>query len=271
MTNGNGSPPGAGAPPQLNVLAQYTKDLSFENPNAPASLATAGAAAPDQHPDQCRRQQRSRERIRGDAVGRGQGRELPARSIFSFELAYAGVFRIPNVPKENLHPLVMIECPRLLVPVRARDHRDRRPRRRLPAADAGSRRFRRSLSSEHGAADMAASSRASELSLTAVNLSRKEVRTLGAGKILVPDRLVAERCDKGPMRLALGIANPRRERHEPLPPRHFASCLDADLLGSPTPGSAATAGRRSDRHRLRPSSSASSSAPCLVRWELSIA
>src|SRR6266700_3759631 len=39
MTNGNGVPPEAGAPPQLNVLAQYTKDLSFENPNAPASLA----------------------------------------------------------------------------------------------------------------------------------------------------------------------------------------------------------------------------------------
>src|SRR3979490_3470881 len=38
MTNGNGAPPEA-APPQLNVLAQYTKDLSFENPNAPASLA----------------------------------------------------------------------------------------------------------------------------------------------------------------------------------------------------------------------------------------
>ncbi len=39
MTNGNGAPPEAGSPPQLNVLAQYTKDLSFENPNAPASLA----------------------------------------------------------------------------------------------------------------------------------------------------------------------------------------------------------------------------------------
>ena len=38
MANGNGAPPEA-APPQLNVLAQYTKDLSFENPNAPASLA----------------------------------------------------------------------------------------------------------------------------------------------------------------------------------------------------------------------------------------
>src|SRR6202000_799160 len=39
MTNGNGTPPEAALPPQLNVLAQYTKDLSFENPNAPASLA----------------------------------------------------------------------------------------------------------------------------------------------------------------------------------------------------------------------------------------
>src|SRR5437660_1785136 len=38
MTNGNGAPPEQ-APPQLNVLAQYTKDLSFENPNAPGSLA----------------------------------------------------------------------------------------------------------------------------------------------------------------------------------------------------------------------------------------
>ena len=39
MTNGNGAPAEAAPPPQLNVLAQYTKDLSFENPNAPASLA----------------------------------------------------------------------------------------------------------------------------------------------------------------------------------------------------------------------------------------
>ena len=56
MTNGNGAPPEA-APPQLNVLAQYTKDLSFENPNAPTSLAAPAAAAGDQHPDQRLRQQ----------------------------------------------------------------------------------------------------------------------------------------------------------------------------------------------------------------------
>ena len=36
--------------------------------------------------------------------------------LFNFELAYAGVFRIQNVPADNLHPVVMIECPRLLFP-----------------------------------------------------------------------------------------------------------------------------------------------------------
>ena len=42
--------------------------------------------------------------------------ENAGKVMFSFELAYAGVFRIVNVPQENLHPLVMIECPRLLFP-----------------------------------------------------------------------------------------------------------------------------------------------------------
>ncbi|MCA6126358.1 protein-export chaperone SecB, partial [Bradyrhizobium sp. WSM 1704] len=47
--------------------------------------------------------------IEGKAEGAG-------KVMFSFDLAYAGVFRVVNVPKENLHPLVMIECPRLLFP-----------------------------------------------------------------------------------------------------------------------------------------------------------
>ena len=36
--------------------------------------------------------------------------------MFRFELEYAGVFRIQNVPPESLNPLVLIECPRLLFP-----------------------------------------------------------------------------------------------------------------------------------------------------------
>jgi preprotein translocase subunit SecB len=36
--------------------------------------------------------------------------------LFTFNLTFAGIFRIQNVPQERLQPLVMIECPRLLFP-----------------------------------------------------------------------------------------------------------------------------------------------------------
>ena len=36
--------------------------------------------------------------------------------LFAFDLTFAGVFRIQNVPQEALQPLIMIECPRLLFP-----------------------------------------------------------------------------------------------------------------------------------------------------------
>ena len=36
--------------------------------------------------------------------------------LFRFELAFAGVFRIQNVPQESLNAIVLIECPRLLFP-----------------------------------------------------------------------------------------------------------------------------------------------------------
>src|SRR5882672_5932824 len=116
MTNGNGAPPEAAPPPQLNVLAQYTKDLSFENPNAPASLA----------PQQQQPAINIQINVTANNIAENEfevtlsveGKaENGGKVMFSFDLAYAGVFRILNVPKENLHPLVMIECPLMLVPV----------------------------------------------------------------------------------------------------------------------------------------------------------
>jgi preprotein translocase subunit SecB len=115
MTNGNGNPPQAGAPAQLNVLAQYTKDLSFENPNAPSSLA------PQSQPPQINIQinvgaNNIAENEYEVALSIEGKAENAGKVLFSFDLVYAGVFRIVNVPQENLHPLVMIECPRLLFP-----------------------------------------------------------------------------------------------------------------------------------------------------------
>ena len=114
MTNGNGAPPEQ-APPQLNVLAQYTKDLSFENPNAPGSLAPQ-----QQQPAiniQINVSANNLAENEFEVVLSVEGKaENAGKVMFSCDLAYAGVFRIVNVPKENLHPLVMIECPRLLFP-----------------------------------------------------------------------------------------------------------------------------------------------------------
>jgi preprotein translocase subunit SecB len=115
MTDGNGSPPGAGAPPQLNVLAQYTKDLSFENPNAPASLAPQASAPQINIQINVGANNVAQNEYEVTLSVEGKA-ENSGKMIFSFELAYAGVFRILNVPQENLHPLIMIECPRLLFP-----------------------------------------------------------------------------------------------------------------------------------------------------------
>jgi preprotein translocase subunit SecB len=108
---GNG---GQGEQPQLNVLAQYTKDFSFENPNAPQSLA------PGQQPSiniQINVNATPLAEIDVEVELKLDGKaESNGQLLFAFELVYAGVFRIQNVPQENVHPLVMIECPRLLFP-----------------------------------------------------------------------------------------------------------------------------------------------------------
>ncbi len=100
--------------PQLNVVAQYIKDFSFENPNAPKSLATGQQpqigiqinvnAAPVSDTDI-------------EVVLHLSGKAENAGSLlFSFDLAFGGVFRIRNVPQESLNAVVLIECPRLLFP-----------------------------------------------------------------------------------------------------------------------------------------------------------
>jgi preprotein translocase subunit SecB len=99
----------------LNVLAQYTKDLSFENPNAPASLGPQ--PTPPQINIQINVGANNLATNEYEVTLTVEGKaENAGKMIFSFELAYAGVFRIMNVPQENLHPLIMIECPRLLFP-----------------------------------------------------------------------------------------------------------------------------------------------------------
>lgn len=101
--------------PQLNVLGQYVKDFSFENPNAPRSLQ-AGATQPSINIQINVNAKGVSDtdyevELKVDGKAEGQG-----GLMFAFDLVYAGIFRITNVPQESIHPLVMIECPRLLFP-----------------------------------------------------------------------------------------------------------------------------------------------------------
>src|ERR1043166_4888597 len=99
--------------PQLNVLTQYIKDFSFENPNAPRSLTL-----PQQPPAiniQINVNTLSETDYEAELKIEGKA-DSAGNVLFGFDLTYAGVFRIQNVAQESRHPLVMIECPRLLFP-----------------------------------------------------------------------------------------------------------------------------------------------------------
>jgi preprotein translocase subunit SecB len=122
-SNGNaGAPPGslpgeAGGPQALPIAinTQYVKDLSFENPNAPQSLVPQNSQPAIE--------------VNVNVQARGLGPNVyevvlsitctakhEAMTAFIVEVAYAGVFTLTGVPQEHVHPLLLIECPRLLFP-----------------------------------------------------------------------------------------------------------------------------------------------------------
>jgi preprotein translocase subunit SecB len=114
MTMTNGGPP-EGQPPQLNVLAQYIKDFSFENPNAPQALQPGQQQPSISIQINVNAKPLAETDVEVELKLDGKA-ESSGTVLFAFELLYAGLFRIQNVPQENVHPLVMIECPRLLFP-----------------------------------------------------------------------------------------------------------------------------------------------------------
>ena len=103
------------AQPQLNVVAQYIKDFSFENPNAPQSLTTG--QEPPQIGIQINVNAAPMSETDIEVVLKLDGKaEIGGKVMFRFELEFGGVFRIRNVPQESLNAIVLIECPRLLFP-----------------------------------------------------------------------------------------------------------------------------------------------------------
>jgi preprotein translocase subunit SecB len=112
--NGNGIAPAANAP-RLAVLVQYSKDFSFENPNAPRTLGQQQQGPNISVQINVNARQVGAADYEVNLVlegGAGEGEN----TLFKFELNYAGVFRVENIPAEQIQPAIMIEGPRLLFP-----------------------------------------------------------------------------------------------------------------------------------------------------------
>src|SRR3990172_11164034 len=111
--DGQGAP--AAGQPNLTIIAQYVKDLSFENPGAPATLrprrtapninisigVQPNASSADEVEVELKIDARA---THGEAV------------LFALELFYSRLFRLTNIPAQDVGPLTLIECPRLLFP-----------------------------------------------------------------------------------------------------------------------------------------------------------
>lgn len=114
--NGAAEPavPGVDAPPQVGIIAQYVKDLSFENPNAPAVYQW-----------QSQPQMDVQFNIGAQLVGEDMHEvvlkiEITAKAAegtaFQTELLYAGLFALKNLPADQVQPFLLAEAPRILFP-----------------------------------------------------------------------------------------------------------------------------------------------------------
>jgi preprotein translocase subunit SecB len=108
--NGNDMTSGEGA--RVQIIGQYVKDLSFENPGAPLTLTARpqidlGVDLQARRLDQDRYEVELKLRVSAKADD---------KTTFLLELVYAGLFMIQNAPEEFLQPILLIEGPHLLFP-----------------------------------------------------------------------------------------------------------------------------------------------------------
>lgn len=109
------APESAPSVPGIRVLAQYVRDLSFENPRAPASLSGDGTP-PKIDLEVELNAQRSEEGQYQLEMKLTVGATRDDQPVFHVELVYGGVFMIDGVPEEALEQVILIECPRYLFP-----------------------------------------------------------------------------------------------------------------------------------------------------------
>ncbi len=108
-----------GAPQvRMQVMAQFIKDMSFEN-----MVAQKGLTSSDVQPDiqvgvslDARKRTQENHYDVTTKFKVTNKNKVNGETLFLLELVYGGVFLVENVPDEQMHPYLMIECPRMLFP-----------------------------------------------------------------------------------------------------------------------------------------------------------
>jgi preprotein translocase subunit SecB len=116
--NGAGAPAGpesSASEPGLRILAQFIRDLSFENPRAPDSLRSTGEQSQIDLGVEMNARTRADNLYEVDLklTATAQTSEGP---VFQLELLYGGIFQIQGVAEADMEPMLLIECPRFLFP-----------------------------------------------------------------------------------------------------------------------------------------------------------
>lgn len=103
--------------PKMQILGQFIRDMSFENVAAQKGLE--GNTQPDIQV-QVNLDARKREKdgnfeviLKLNIESKSEDLDV---SLFILELEYAGIFAIENVPEDQMHPFLLIECPRMIFP-----------------------------------------------------------------------------------------------------------------------------------------------------------
>ena len=112
--------PGGETPalPKMQILGQFIRDMSFENAAVQNGVTAQGQpdiqvqVALDARKRPTENQYDVVMKIKVDS----KTKEDDPKAIFLLELEYAGVFLIENIQEQQLHPFLMIECPRMLFP-----------------------------------------------------------------------------------------------------------------------------------------------------------
>jgi len=118
MTEANGAAPEA--PPQIkmSVLAQFVRDMSFENMVAQKGL-TGGEVQPDIQVAVSLDARKRPTEHQFEVITKFRVTSKNKKNddtLFLLELEYGGIFHVEGVPDDQLHPFLLIECPRLLFP-----------------------------------------------------------------------------------------------------------------------------------------------------------